>query len=65
MSSKKSTASILRTTALCCVRQSYTRDANDTNSPERQEANIKTVCARNGWTSEFYIDAEGHKSGLQ
>lgn len=63
MSSKKSTASILRTTALCCVRQSYTRDANDTNSPERQEANIKAVCARNGWTSEFYIDAEGHKSG--
>ncbi|MFN8378115.1 MAG: recombinase family protein [Anaerolineae bacterium] len=49
--------------ALCYVRQSFTRDANDTNSPERQRANIQAMCDRNGWQPEWYIDAEGHKSG--
>ena len=31
-------------TALCYIRQSYTRDEEHTNSPERQRANIQ----RNG-----------------
>lgn len=49
--------------ALCYVRQSMTRDENDTNSPERQKANILLVCQKNGWIPEWYEDAEGHKSG--
>lgn len=52
-----------RKTALCYVRQSFTRDADDTNSLERQKANIQTVCERNGWVMEWYEDAGGHKSG--
>jgi hypothetical protein len=53
-----------RHVALCYIRQSYTRDANDTNSPQRQRANIQAVCDRYGWTPEWYVDAEGHKSGF-
>lgn len=53
------------TTALCYVRQSYTRDDNDMNSPERQRDNIRIVCEQNGWTPEWYEDAEGHKSGTK
>ncbi|MEM6283009.1 MAG: recombinase family protein [Chloroflexota bacterium] len=49
--------------ALCYIRQSFTRDESDTNSPERQRANIQLVCEREGWTPEWYVDAEGHKSG--
>jgi DNA invertase Pin-like site-specific DNA recombinase len=54
-----------RKTALCYIRQSFTRDGNDKDSPERQRANIQAVCARMGWTPEFYEDAEGHKSGRE
>lgn len=49
--------------ALCYVRQSFTRDPNDMNSPERQRANIQAFCDREGWTPAWFIDAEGHKSG--
>ncbi len=49
--------------ALCYVRQSYTRNETDMNSPERQRANIETYCAKKGWTPEWHVDAEGHKSG--
>jgi DNA invertase Pin-like site-specific DNA recombinase len=49
--------------ALCYIRQSFTRDEDDKNSPERQRANIERVCQENGWTPEWYEDAEGHKSG--
>ncbi|MBP8972308.1 MAG: hypothetical protein KBH93_00420 [Anaerolineae bacterium] len=38
------------------------RDASDMNSPERQQANIERVCREHGWTPEWYVDAEGHKS---
>ena len=31
--------------ALCYVRQSFTRDEDDKDSPERQRANIERVCA--------------------
>ena len=51
-----------RKTALCYVRQSFTRDADDTASPERQRANIQAACDRNNWTPEWYEDAQGHKS---
>ena len=54
---------LLRQTALCYIRQSYTRDADDLNSPDRQRANIENVCKANSWTTEWYTDAEGHKSG--
>jgi len=52
-----------RNTALCYVRQSITRDENDTDSPERQRANIEEYCAERGWVMEWYQDAEDHKSG--
>jgi len=52
-----------RKIALCYIRQSYTRDADDLNSPDRQRANIEKVCKANSWTAEWYTDAEGHKSG--
>ncbi len=52
-----------RKIALCYIRQSYTRDADDVNSPDRQRANIEAVCKTNGWQPEWYTDAEGHKSG--
>ncbi|NLF79241.1 MAG: recombinase family protein [Chloroflexi bacterium] len=48
--------------ALCYVRQSFTRDETDKDSPERQRANIERACQENGWTPEWYEDAEGHKS---
>lgn len=63
MPSKKRQMSVPRVIALCYVRQSYTRDASDMNSPERQRANIQAACDRNGWIPEWYEDAEGHKSG--
>src|SRR5258708_6269376 len=52
-----------RITALCYVRLSYTREGDDTNSPERQRANIQALCDRNGWLPEWYEDTRGHKSG--
>ncbi len=54
-----------RKVALCYVRQSWTSGDDDTNSPERQRANIQRVCDREGWIPEWYIDADGHKSGRQ
>jgi DNA invertase Pin-like site-specific DNA recombinase len=49
--------------ALCYVRQSYSRDDDDTNSPERQRANIIIACEQHGWEMEWYEDVGGHKSG--
>jgi DNA invertase Pin-like site-specific DNA recombinase len=63
MPSKKHQLNVPRVTALCYIRQSYTRDTNDMNSPERQRANIQAACDKNGWPPEWYEDAEGHKSG--
>jgi DNA invertase Pin-like site-specific DNA recombinase len=65
MPTKKSTASVQRTTALCYVRLSMTRDESDQNSPERQRANIQAECERRGWIPEWYQDVEGHKSGTK
>lgn len=62
---KFSTAVPSRTTALCYVRLSMTRDESDLNSPERQRANIKAECDRRGWQPEWYEDADGHKSGTK
>ena len=55
--------SIERITALCYIRQSFTRNADDMNSPDRQRANIQAYCDRHGWIPEWYQDTEGHKSG--
>ena len=52
-----------RIVALCYIRQSRTQNEEDTDSPERQRANIQSVCDRFGWKPEWYVDAEGHKSG--
>lgn len=49
--------------ALCYIRQSYTRDDDDTNSPDRQRANIQRIVERHGWQAEWYEDVGGHKSG--
>lgn len=49
--------------ALCYIRQSFTRDESDVNSPERQRANIEEALKRKGWTPEWYEDVGGHKSG--
>src|SRR5579859_7954662 len=54
---------VQRITALCYIRQSLTRDATDTNSPERQRANIQAICDQHGWKPEWYQDTDGHKSG--
>lgn len=61
--SRKTASAQPRHIALCYIRQSKTRDATDMNSPERQRANIQTVCDAEGWTPLWFIDAEGHKSG--
>ena len=57
--------SLARNTALCYVRQSYTRfgEADDLNSPERQRANIQAKCDQHGWIPEWYEDVGGHRSG--
>ncbi len=52
-----------RRVALCYIRQSYTRDEEDTSSPERQRANIERIVERNDWIAEWYEDVGGHKSG--
>lgn len=53
--------------ALAYIRRSYTRsgDEDESNSPERQRANIEAICERNGWIPEFYEDVDGHKSGTR
>lgn len=56
---------IERTIALCYIRQSYTRDGKDMHSPERQRDLILAECERNGWTPEWYQDADGHKTGTK
>jgi len=68
MTKKKRTA-LDRTTrrhvALCYVRQSFTRNPEDMDSPERQRANIAAICERNGWAAEFYEDTDKHKSATK
>lgn len=54
-----------RKIALCYVRLSFTKDDSDKDSPERQKANIQRICDREGWIPEWYVDAEGHKSGRE
>lgn len=63
MKKRRSSKIIQAKVALCYIRQSVTRDENDTGSPERQRANITAVCEKNGWLPEWYEDAEGHRSG--
>ena len=65
MSLKQRLKSEGRTTALCYVRQSWTRNPDDMDSPDRQQSNIQAICDLNGWTPEWYVDAEGHKSGTK
>lgn len=51
--------------ALCYVRKSNVRKGKtaDQVSPDRQRALIAALCKSRGWTSEFYADAQGHRSG--
>lgn len=63
MSEQRNTPSGQRKVALAYVRQSFTRDASDKDSPERQRANIEAALARKGWDIEWYEDTDGHKSG--
>ena len=59
-----SKSSVERIVALCYVRRSMVKDAKDMVSPEIQRQNILRICEANGWTPEWYEDAEGHRSGL-
>lgn len=59
---KHNNQSDVATVALCYVRQSFTRDDDDRNSPERQRANVEAIVKRKGWTAEWYEDVGGHKS---
>ena len=63
--SRKRGKVVQRTIALCYVRLSYTENASEADSPERQEANCRVFCERKGWTSEFYYDVDKHKSGTK
>lgn len=63
MSPKKRRAPVERHVALCYIRQSYTQDENDKDSPERQRALIQARVESEGWAAEWYEDAAGHKSG--
>ncbi|MBK8032234.1 MAG: recombinase family protein [Chloroflexi bacterium] len=65
MALQRKTTLVPRTVALCYVRQSLTRGEDDKASPDRQRANILEVCQKNGWTPEWFVDAEGHKSGRE
>lgn len=62
---KKNSKDVQPTTALCYIRQSFTRNPEDMDSPERQRANIVATCEKNGWTPEFYEDADKHKTGTK
>src|SRR5271166_2110971 len=53
-----------RRVAVGYVRQSYTRNGKDMESPERQRANIQAVANHYGLDLELYEDADGHKSGF-
>ena len=63
MSTKDTPQSTESNIALCYVRLSYTREDDDSNSPERQRANIQQICDDKGWQPEWYEDTGGHKSG--
>jgi DNA invertase Pin-like site-specific DNA recombinase len=65
MSPKKQPEGVQRNTALCYIRLSLTRDESDLDSPERQRANILSVCQKHGWTPEWYEDTDGHRSGTK
>ncbi len=54
-----------RQIALCYIRLSWTKNASDLISPERQRANIEIACQKYGWTPEWYEDAKGHKSATK
>jgi DNA invertase Pin-like site-specific DNA recombinase len=61
---RKTLSPVIRHIALCYVRKSWTRDASDTISPERQRDHIQAVCDQHGWQPEWYEDVEGHRSGM-
>lgn len=49
--------------ALCYIRKSLVRGESDLYSPERQRRNQAAWCELHGYEPEFYVDAEGHRSG--
>lgn len=51
--------------ALCYVRLSWTREGDDTQSPDRQRANILKKCQEEGLTPVWFEDVDGHKSGRE
>ncbi len=54
----------MTSTLLCYVRRSYMPNENASISPEQQQVAIRTLVEIRGFTCEWYIDAEGHRSGL-
>ena len=65
MSLKKKLKRDNRNIALCYVRQSWTRNPDDMDSPERQRSNIQAICDAHGWKAKWFTDAEGHKTGTK
>lgn len=53
-----------RITALCYIRNSWTRTEKDLNRADLQRVNILAVCRENGWTPEWYEDVDGHRSAM-
>lgn len=57
--------SLKPTTVLCYVRVSVeSKQEEQSDSPERQRANIQRYCDDLGFTPEWYEDVRGHSSGL-
>ncbi len=65
MSSKKASSARSEPIALCYVRLSWTREGDDSQSPDRQRANILRKCQAEGWTPMWFEDVDGHKSGRE
>ena len=61
MSELPSFSDSTRHMVLYYVRQSVTRDENDTYSPNRQRANIEAALAGRELLLEWYEDVDGHK----
>lgn len=49
--------------ALAYVRRSVVKVGKPTLSPQRQQDTIDEYCQAQGWAPEYYVDAEGHRSG--
>lgn len=52
-----------RNIALCYARQSVTKNDGDKTSIDRQVSAVTAFAAQQGWVTEVFVDAQGHRSG--